>query len=297
MEKTNRVLEKISIIIPTCTGLNCLSKIIFNIIDLNYQNFEIIIADNSPFITTSFPSYLKNRLIKYIKSTPYSKTMAINNAVKTATGIFLLFLDSDVLVKDKNVLMKLVNEIKKNERTCFSIKFKNIDNKYEGLGGKLFIPSREFKNIFFKKNQGNKDLLDYPQGFAFFLKKEIWDKIGGYDELIPFGCEELDIGFKLKLEKVRCILFKKTDFIDLGVPQGKSLNTSNDYFSGPQKNSLMIYGKWYFIKKYYSKFDFILVISALFFFQMFLSLKKSIIHKNTNYIKQFFLTYFNIIFK
>jgi len=174
--------------------------------------------------------------------------------------------------------------------------FKSADNKYEGLGGKLLIPSRKIKNIFFK-NKGEKEQLDYPQGFSFFLKKDVWEKIGGYDEKIPFGCEEIDIGFKLKLHKIGCRLFKETNLVDLGIPQGQIKSIFNDYISSPKKFGLMIYGKGYFLKKYYSMFDFILVIFALFFLHLFLSIKKAAVNKDIDYITQFVKSYYKLAFK
>ena len=30
------------------------------------------------------------------------------------------------------------------------------------------------------------------------MSKILWDDIKGYDESIPFGCEEMDLGFKIK---------------------------------------------------------------------------------------------------
>lgn len=282
--------EKISIIIPICGGLEYLEKTIPEIINLNYSNYEVIIADNSP--NNKLVKYLKKYDIKYIKTIPKSKTIAANQAAKIAKGTFLLFLDADALIKDKDILKKLIQKIKKDVQVCFSIRFSNINGKYEGLGGRLLIPSREIRNLFLGcKKKSEKEILDYPQGFAFFLKKEVWEEIGGYDEKIPFGCEEIDIGFKLKQKKIKCYLFEETKLLDIGIPQGQ-MEKGTDTLLDSKKFGLRISGKIFVLKKYYSNLDLIIIIPLLFFYHLLISIRKTVLTKNFDYIKQVIKSYF-----
>lgn len=284
--------EFISIIIPVCGGLKYLKKTIPKLTKLNYSNYEVIVADNSKDNTIS--KYLERENVNYIRTVPGSKTIAANNAVKFSKGKYLLFLDADAFVQDKNILKNLNFEIRKNINVCYSIAFKNINGEYFGNGGKLFMPSRIIKELFKNKSNYDKKLIDYPQGFAFFLKKDVWKDIGGYDETIPFGCEEIDIGFKLKSKNIKCNSYNNIVLLDLGIPQGKIKSDLDSLELDSEKFGQMIFGKIYFLKKYYSVFDFYITILFLFLIHLFLTIKKTWVNGGFKYIKQLFKAYFGL---
>jgi len=282
--------EKISIIITVANGAGYVKKTLPALLGLDYPDFEIIIADNG--LNTDLPEYLeKNGYDKviYLRSKPFSKTVASNRGASEAKGKFLLFLDADALVSDKNILSKINSLLTLKGQTCFSIGFMNTNKSYIGKGGRLFIPSRFLRELFRIKNDNLR--LDYPQGFAFFITKTVWDKIGGYDEKISFGCEEMDIGFKLRTIKASCQLCDDISITDIGIPQGE-IDLKKNMNSEVDKYGKMIYGKVFFINKHYSLFDKVIILPLLFLKHLMSASFKSFNYKNSGFLKAVLAAYF-----
>jgi cellulose synthase/poly-beta-1,6-N-acetylglucosamine synthase-like glycosyltransferase len=279
--------KKISIIIPISDGLIFLKKTLPAILRLDYPNYEVFVADNG--CNKEVGEFIKKyQQVKYIKTKPNSKTIASNVAAQKASGDFLFFLDVDALINDEKLLSKLISL--SSEDVCYAVKYKNIHTGKFGRGGKLFLFTRFLKNFFIKREGNN--LIDYPHGIAFFISKRLWSEIGGYDEKISFGCEEIDLGFKIKKSGAICKLFEDSFIIDLGNPQGRVINNKRKIYFSSQKSYLMIRGKLLFIKKYYSFLDRIVAISWLLPIHLIFSIINSFKTKNSQYFLGVLNAYF-----
>ena len=145
--------------------------------------FKTIIVDNSNCIKTKnlVKNYANIRLIKTSKNLGYGK--ANNIGVSYANTEFILILNPDILIDEKSI-----------------IALYNKKNSYDNMGilvPSLFSPNNEKKTngsrSFLKKNfinklKHNKDLpvgdacYDYAIGCAFFMERNFFNKIGGFDE-------------------------------------------------------------------------------------------------------------------
>ena len=115
----------LSIIIVTLNRINELIKCVNSIYNQDIDSFEIIIIDNNSSDQTS--SIIKNkfpniRVYKTMKNlgTSYTRNAAIN----LSNGEKILFLDSDVYIKDNNTLSNMINK---------------LDNNIHVLGGEAII--------------------------------------------------------------------------------------------------------------------------------------------------------------
>ena len=195
----------VSIIIPVYNQFNytynCL-KSIFTNSGVNVK-YEIIIAnDCSNDLTLQINEIITNIIVittnenlKFLKN--------CNNAAKYANGKYILFLNNDTQVQ-KNWLLPLIELIEK-------------DVKIGAVGSKLIYENgllQEAGGILWNDasawNYGRMcdpalpefnyvKEVDYISGAALMIKKEIWDKLGGFDnKFAPAYYEDSDICFSIR---------------------------------------------------------------------------------------------------
>lgn len=119
--KENRSIE-ISIIIPVYNAEKFLSNCLDSIINQSYSDFEIIIVDDGS-TDRSRDIYLKyselDSRIKILQQENKGVSIARNIGIKESKGEFLVFIDSDDIIKN-DMLMIMFEEItKKNADIAF----------------------------------------------------------------------------------------------------------------------------------------------------------------------------------
>lgn len=194
----------VSIIIPVFNNLNftknCLIALSQNTI---YQPYEVVIIDNgSTDGTAQFLSCLEGdvQIIKNEKNLGFGK--ASNQGAKAANGEYLLFLNNDTL-PTKGWLTELVKIA--------------TDNEHVGIvGSKLLYPDNTIQHAGVAFNKYGKVYhiyqglpRDHPNvskirefqavtGACMLIKKEIFMKVGGFDERFLNGFEDIDLCLKVK---------------------------------------------------------------------------------------------------
>ena len=104
---------KISIIVPT---LDCPKKVattIASVVSQKYDNWELIVQDatKTSSVYDSISSYLDDKRIRYINEADDGIYDAMNRAVKTSTGDYLLFLGAGDYLLDDNVLLDINEQL------------------------------------------------------------------------------------------------------------------------------------------------------------------------------------------
>ncbi|OQA31898.1 MAG: Glycosyltransferase AglE [archaeon ADurb.Bin336] len=266
----------ISVVMLNYNGLNYLKKTIKPILNLEYHNYEFIIVDNGS--TDGSIEYIKKfKKIKLIKSPRLrEKNFACNYAIKRAKGKYILLLDNDALLNDIKIIKNLLN-LYSNKIGAISLSFFDVGKlKSSNYGG-------YFNNYtYIKKNKAvqlkslsdfNNCQVGFPQGFAIFISRNNWLKIGGYDDHLIFGGDDSDLGIKLWLYGYENILYSKTAQTHLGLPKNKT----NVQYQLRLKETF--YAHLYTIVKNYS---FVNMLITLFFYSIFSFIKsvKQAIQRN-----------------
>ena len=184
----------------------CLSGL-FEAIELAKLDAEVFVVengstDNSLECIDSFQSQYGDILnvidLKENTGTTYSR----NQALKQATGKYILVLDSDAYVNDE-VLTRLINYLGDNQNVGLAVpkvtyasgKFQLSCDKFPTLWGK----AKRF--LFLKKmEQKPNDLstikfpisVDYAISACWMLPKRVVDKVGLLDEKIFYSPEDVD---------------------------------------------------------------------------------------------------------
>ena len=151
---------------------------------------EVIVLDDSSEDNTFDVVYKfkkKFKKIKYFKKNFKSLSKSINFSVKKATGSWITKVDADDYI-NQNFLKDFYNKIKLNKFNYIygNIKIKNLNSK---------------NNYILKQDHKLNSLLNYPLGSGCVYKKEIWLKVGGYNENIRYQ-DDYDFWLNLKKSKI-----------------------------------------------------------------------------------------------
>lgn len=119
-------MSLVSIITPTYNSSKYINKTIESILSQTYQNWELIITDDSSTDNTVsiIKSYIKidNRIKLYELKKNSGSALARNNSIKFSKGLYIAFCDSD----DTWVSYKLENHIKFHQKKSALFSFTNI---------------------------------------------------------------------------------------------------------------------------------------------------------------------------
>ena len=235
-------MKKIAVIILNWNGTKLLEEFLPSIVRFSPQA-TVYVADNASsddsvsFIRTTFPS------VKIIQNTEnFGFAKGYNEALKYIEEEYYALVNSDIEVTE-NWLSPIL-EIFENEPETSILQPKILDYKnkekfeYAGAGGGFidkygfpFCRGRVFQSIEKDSGQYN-DTFDifWASGACFFIRKEIYRKLNGFDEDFFAHQEEIDLcwrAFNLNYKAKYC---GKSTVYHVG---GATLNESN-----PQKTFL-----------------------------------------------------------
>ncbi len=175
---------KISIIMPAYNAEKFIGSALDSIISQSYQNFEIIIIDDGSLDKTTkiAQDYIdKFTNITLLKQENAGSSAARNLGLKEAKGDYILFFDSDDLLRVNHLQILLGNLLK--HRTdlifCDTLRFIENDKSIDLLPFKLLegaekkYSAHEMFSILYKNN--------ISTIHAMLFKKEVFDKIGYFD--------------------------------------------------------------------------------------------------------------------
>jgi len=178
----------VSVIIPTKNSSKTLEACLKSIKEQSYKNIEIIVVDNNSSDNTKEIS--KKYTDKVFDKGP-ERSAQVNYGVEQSKGEFVYKVDSD-FVLDKEVIYECIDKAKEGFE---AVVVHNSPDVKVGWIAKI----RKFEVDMYK--------YDITHSSARFVKKDIYKKIGGFNEKITAG-EDYD--FQNKLNRIGI----KTGFIN-----------------------------------------------------------------------------------
>jgi len=267
----------LSVIIPSYNTKEILEKCInFLLVALEQEKitYEVIVVDNGS--QDGSKEYLKeNKNIKLIinkENLGFSK--ANNQGIKVATGKNILFLNSDVFIKKIN-FTEILNYLEKNSDVgALTIKLQRPDelidpachrgfptvwrsfcyySKLEKIFGKIPILNKIFGGYhltYFDLNTIHE--IDSISGAFYLVKREVVNKVEGFDEDFFMYGEDIDLSFRIKERGYKIVFYPLYTVLHLKYQSGlnknntRTKNKTNKYFYQAMK----IFYKKHYQNKY-----------------------------------------------
>ncbi len=202
---------KVSIIIPMRDKAS-LTKVCLDSLynKMNYQNFEIIIADNGSieeetkkmfvFYQEKYDNFIVKRL-----DCEFNYSYLNNEAAKEASGDYLLFLNNDTEVLNPDFLSEMVGYASQEHVGCVGIKLLYGDNKVQhagvvlgfgGVAGHIYVP-------YSHNDVGLFGRLAMPYNYTavtaacLLISKRKFNLVGGFDEKLKVALNDVDLCLKV----------------------------------------------------------------------------------------------------
>lgn len=178
-------------------------KVIFNNVDtlLRYNtryNYEIIVVDNNSkdgSYEELLEKYSEEKNVKILRNSKNGCSSGRNLGVRNATHDYILFLDSDEWVLNKYFIDNYI-KILENDKSIGAVGwsagwFNNAGYAYKYIAWYKFNYMPPY--TLYRKDIG------YLATCGFLMSKELFDKVGGFDEFYDPTCyEDTDLSLKVR---------------------------------------------------------------------------------------------------
>lgn len=215
---------------------------------LNDLKFEIIVVDNSsqPIEQKEAKEYFSKEHFIFLSVPNKGFGAANNSGAKIAEGKILFFLNPDTLIVDDSI-SKLLKVLEANKKIgALSPLIFGADGKslqYHFYGNFLSL-----HGIILKKWQGkeidlNQDInyVDMVTGASLMIKKDLFNKVGGFDENFFMYAEDDDLCRRIQNLGYKNAVYTKAKIIHF---EGKSS-------SGRDKKLMYYRSQNYYWRKHY----------------------------------------------
>lgn len=216
---------------------NCIYSILKSLKN-SQLSIEIIIIDNDSsdgskemlkkFQKMNFKKTISFHTIFNERNVGFAK--ANNQGVKNATGNYILFLNSDIIVLN-HAIDELFNFYKQNENSIHFLggKLLNEDLTPQPSCGPFYSLPIIFAALFLRGDyygftRYSPDSIkevDWISGACILTKKIYFEKIFGFDENIFMYMDEIDLLYRAKKTGLKVFYYPKSEFIHLGSASSK----------------------------------------------------------------------------
>lgn len=193
---------KIFVIILNYNGKNTLSKCLSSVFGSNYQNFEVVVVDNDSrdgSFEKARAQFSRAHFIKNSSNIGFAKgnNIGIRFALEKFAD-FVFILNNDAAIK-KNTLSKLIETSFQDHSAGIisPIIYSGKNRDIWFAGGKVNWLKMRTQHLYIQK-QAAAYSSEYITGCAMFVKKEVFKKIGLFDERFFLYYEDADFSLRAK---------------------------------------------------------------------------------------------------
>lgn len=231
----------VSIVILTYNNFSVLRKSIYSILELEYENREIIVVDNaSTDRTVEQINEEFGEIVTLLTRKINCPTAARNQGYWHARGEIILSIDHDMVFIDKRVIEKAVSYFRElPDIGVISARICGQSNPDSPLREHWWYPTpmKDGQNRHFFTNY-------FPEGAVFF-RAEALKQSGGYDEDFHHFMENLDLALKLRKIGWKIVYCPSISSIELVVSKHVSHRRS-------EGNYYALRNRLWYVRKYYA---------------------------------------------
>ena len=256
---------KVSIIIPNKDHIEDLEKCLNSIIEKEkYLNYEIIIVENNSEKEETFDYYRqveqKNDKIKIVYWEKEFNYSAINNfGVQYASGDYLLFLNNDTKIINADCIEEMLGYCQREDVGVVGARLYYPDETIQhagvvigvgGTAGHIYLNTPRGQIGYFA---GIICAQDYNAVTAacMMTKKELFEKVGGFEEKLAVAYNDVDYCLKIRDEKKLVVYNPFAELYHFESKSRKAEDTRNKV-RRLEKETELFESKW---KKYYENGD------------------------------------------
>ncbi len=221
-------MSKLSIIIPTLEEEEYIGPLLDQINNQEYTDYEVVVSDSGSSDKT--PKIAEEKGAKVVNGPKDGPGRARNLGAEEAEGEYLLFLDADIRLADNEVLGDVVSHMERDNIVAGASTWGTFDGN---LRAKLMFDLGSGLLYLMHKT----GLESASTGNFLFVTREVFDKVGGFDETMPF---HEDHEFVERAEKEGEVVLMSKRFLASGrrVRQKGFLGTLTHYY-GPSLTYLI----------------------------------------------------------
>jgi len=231
-------MKTVTIIIVNYNGRRFLERLFSSIYSQTFKDFEIIFVDNDSkddsidFVSRNYP---KTKIVR-LKNLGFGT--GCNAGAREAEGKYLVFLNEDMYLPEdfleKIMAFRLKLDKNGNKKIGgISCKLINFDSDPQKMQEK-YGASIDLFGFLVKGN--NSDDIFAISGSPFFILKEIFQKVGGFNENIFLYGEDVDLSWRLKIFGFHNFMVQRTQVFHYG--------GGTTGFFGPEKISENIFSSY-----------------------------------------------------
>lgn len=208
-----KTFPRVSIIIPCFNAKNLIVNCLKSILKTEYPDFEVLITDDCSTDGTYqilVNNYSRNKMIKILQNSRNSgPSVTRNRGISHASGKYIAFYETDMEV-DKNWLKPLILALEK-DKSLGAVQSKILDlNKKDYIHSTgVYYDPHTFWVLSFacgspKELFNNKTEIGIG-AVGSVIRKDVLDKIGGFDERIVHNIDDIELGWRVWMAGFRSI--------------------------------------------------------------------------------------------
>ncbi len=239
---------EVSIVIPAYNNskltYNCLKSILLH----TNGSYEVILVDDNSHEKEAQELLNKIKNVRIIRNKENSGFIeSCNIGAKASRGKYILFLNNDALVTE-NWLEPLLDVIKRDDVGAVGAKLVYPDGKLQEAGAIIWKDASGWNyGRFDDPNKPEYNFVrevDYCSGATLMVKREVWEKIGGFDSRFkPAYYEDTDLCFSVRKMGYKVVYQPKSVIIHFeGATSGR--DTSSGVKKFQEINKPKFYEKW-----------------------------------------------------
>lgn len=274
LSEKSETCPSVSVIIVNFNDRELLRQCLNTLLNTDYPNYDVVVVDNASTdgslteMKQSFGSDSRVNLVANSENVGHSE--GCNIGAKTATGKYLVFLDSDIEFDDRNWLRELVKAMEhddsvglaqakivlskdKNRLDCFCVAIDALGTWAANFGSK----AEDFKE--------NIEVFAASSGCSI-IRRTVFDQVGGFDPDYFIYDDDTDLSFRVRLLGYRVLFVSSAVVIHRG---GILRGVSGTMLFYSSKNRFVTVLKNYELRNVWWRFSvlsfFTLMVSAGFF--------------------------------
>lgn len=169
-------VPKISVVIPAYNEATYIDRLLEALANQSFRDFEVIVSDAQSQDGTAkvVETFSKKLDIRLVSSPPRGPGAGRNKGAKIARGEWLLFLDADVDIDQKNFIDTLLGE---TQRQGWSTSSGRMKTKSGPSYDRLMLYQRLLAHT----------RRPVASGYCILTEREVFERAGGFNEKIRFG--------------------------------------------------------------------------------------------------------------